>query len=780
TEKNGKIGVETVPEAIPKVESSELLKHFSGFNTSTTENTGRASLENAGKIPTERRSLLAEVRKSFPENMTFLTGIQDFKNVPMLRLEHATKTFTAEIHGFYDITPSPNSLFRIKCDPQGTELERMRVMIRPGALLGSTWKFPRHLSGIEPVCLERQPLEQAEDVNASFELWELRFPQPQREPFEFELVLMTTESVTQDARVENGDDFNDFWHHSPTGQTVLEESAFVSDAQYSWWREHFPHGFRLPLLDVIDAQKCTGTITLRNDVTDSILAETQEMIPVLLPIEDSLEFKPENAEDCCRYSYEPHTVSNSPGPRLTLIWRERKASVKQAWIWELGCQSQFFTNGKVLHSARFNIENIDAYQLTFTLENPKKRKVDFLGILVNGQRIPAELVILPPEETENMENSAGNNALWNHSASSSVRGTKKDIIQHKYRLRIPFPLWRRQSEMVIQWLETVPSWYLCASLSPPEISVDLPVLQKNWDAWIPESYVPLKRFSVFECPPRSTLTCANHETAESENPLNNVNHVESGNLGSRFPKDTIFLRLFGTLRLGKSIFSRPESLTPGEIDSPITLDAQTIRELSTEKFFRELGTTFWAREQIPYTLVGWNECAQDGKCPIFVIYGNILESVRWFLLLFVCFLASWILAGHRIIRVLVCGISGALSMLVPIVWTPVFSGIFLGVAASYLGSSVRHHLRHAAEVGVPVIQVKKDSSSRRLMRKKVGKKTEKEKEKEIEKGIGKEIRKEKETQDFNSLTPVNTEKTVIRPRLEAEEKNGKTEELKNE
>lgn len=338
--------------------------------------------------------------------------------------------------------------------------------------------------------------------------------------------------------------------------------------------------------------------------------------------------------------------------------------------------------------------------------------------------------------------------------------------------------------MVIQWLETVPAWRLCASLTPPKISVDLPVLQKDWDAWIPESYVSLKRFSVFECPPRNTLTCVNNVTSEGKNPAENVNHgenenhTETDNVGSRFPGDTIFLRLFGTMRLGKSIFARPESLTPGEIDSPITLDVQAIRELSTENFFRDSGTSFLAREQMPYSLVGWNECAQEGNYPIFVIYGNILESVRWFLLLFVCFLASWLLAGHRIIRVLVCGTSGTLCMVVPMVWTPVFSGIFLGVAASYLGSSVRHHLRHAAEVGVPVIQVKKDSSSRRLVRKKTVKKTEEENH----------SGNKKEMLDFDSPTPVSAEKTVIRHRHEAEKGdeteykggNGKSEELKNE
>lgn len=661
---------------------------------------------------------MREARKQFPPQMTFLTGIQDFKNVPMLRLEYAAKTFTAEVRGFYDITSNPNAIYRISCTPQDSEVERLRIVIRPGVLLGTTWKFPRSLSGSSAVCVERRKAERLEETNSSFELWEITFPQPIREPFEFEVVLLTAQTLTNSVSSADGRQNEAEKNRLAEGTQMPGDYAQLTpNAQLEWWRNHFPNGLNLPLLDVPDASECRGTITLQNDVTDCVLVETQEMIPAIISFDEIVSFFPKNAsEDCCCFRFKPHSISNSPAPFLKLRWRPQNLSIPNAWIWQESCQSQFFANGRILHSAAFKIENIDSRQIRLAIANPSGEKMDFLGVIVNGQRISVESVLQPFAGKKN----GVSEKSTTHFEKKFDSGFSAFSTPQNYQLRIPFPVWQRQNEIIVQWMETTPKWQISATLAPPKITADLRVLQSSWKAWIPENFVPIRQFSVDENWKRETKNVPQDsgnsvkERAETEIAGDSgLRKVPSGKL--KIVKDSPFLRLFGTLRLGKNVFSRPENLVPSEIESPIELDSNSIRRMSFGLFEEESERkplshiVIFSQDQAPHSIVGWNCCFQEENQPIFVIYGNVLEAVRWFLLLFTCFLMSWLFAPWRFFRIALCGAAASCCMVVPLVWTPVFSGIFLGVAASFIDSSIRRHLRYASENCKPIILVQADA-----------------------------------------------------------------------
>lgn len=700
---------------------------------------------------------LVEARKQFPAQMTFKTGIQDFKNVPMLRLEHSPREFSAEVNGFYDITSTPNAVFSIKCDPQGTEVSRLHLMIRPGVLMGITWKFPRNLSGTETRCVERRAAEQVEDLNSTYELWEITFPQPVHDPFVFQLALLmlpsSSQSLNSDAAASEQtaeqtaeQAAEQAMEQETAGQLNRELAADYlrknSQERGIWWRKHFPNGLNLPLIDVTDAVKCTGSVMLQNDVTDEVLVETQEMIPSILSREETsgILFKTAS-EDCGLYRYTPHAISNTPRPQLKLQWRNQSIGVQKAWIWKEFCQSQFFTNGTILHSATFKIENIDAQQLELSIRSPYKPPVEILGIIVNGFQVPFETLVKSETVTADSKAAGSQTAgsadsketpssaehkpseisvqsgspLPKTSRSDSgiptkgIRAVASSAPGEDFRLVIPFPVWQRENEVIVQWLERKPAWSIFTTLEPPEISTNLLVLQKSWQAWIPENFVPFGEDEDFrkEEPEDGFSGEGTAETgAESE----------KGSGSENVRNDSLLVRLFGPFRLGKNIFSRPENLTLSEIESPIPLDSRSLEKLSSFGLDEKSGgqssrLAILSQERNTHSVVGWNSFTQSKGKPIFVIYGNILEASRWFLLLLVGFLASWVLVPYRLVRVWICGLAGAFCMLVPLAWTPFFSGIFLGMGTSFINSSLRRHIRYVSENRKPVISVKAPSES---------------------------------------------------------------------
>lgn len=794
----------------------------------------RSNPEDKG-IPVSVSTTLSEARRHFSERMTFLTGIQDFKNVPMLRLEHSAKTFSTDIRGVYDITSTPHAIYRIACTPQGAEIDRIHVMIRPGVLCGTTWKFPRALGECTAVCTKRSPLERLEDMNASFELWEITFRQPQREPFEFEVVLLTSASLdakslsdekkrkkrpeitvvsengasessasenstaessaVENSTAENGKNGTSESTGStvnytaqdgemePAGRLMLEElNRLTPTEQPVWWRKNFPDGLRLPLVDVPDAQECTGSITFQNDVKDCVLVETREMVPALLSRSEIMEFLPGSAsEDRSQFHYDPHSISNTIAPQLILRWCPQDVAVPMAWVWQKKCQSQYFEGGTVLHAVTLNIENIGVEEMSVTLEHSSDIKPEFLGIIVNGQRIPATSALLQSESGNASGNASGNtsgntsegvsenipenvlkisgekagekaggNTGKNTGENTGEKSPENPELRTVFqRLRIPFPVWQRQNEVIIQWMENSPPLAVCSTLRPPKLSTNLMVLETSWQAWIPENYVPLKQFSVDGSWQRAELFSGNFDEARTNSDFSeNFSQNSDANRSLKFNKnsnnfqksrfsendsgysssivrDTLLLRLFGAMRLGKNIFSRPERLTPSSIESPIELDPRAIRTLTTcpwEEPESEVPLSHVAifhRSASSYSNVGWNLCTQSELKPIFIVYGNVLESCRWFVLLVTCILSVWFFGNYRLFRVGLCGAAAASCMIVPLVWTPISSGIFLGLGSSFIYTSIRRHLQYTASKRKPVILVgkgteKKNGSSKHM------------------------------------------------------------------
>ncbi|MBQ9454355.1 MAG: hypothetical protein IJU53_01645 [Thermoguttaceae bacterium] len=654
---------------------------------------------------------LADARKQFPEQMSFKTGVQDFKNVPMLRLEHSAREFSAEVNGFYDITSTPNAVFSIKCDPQGTEVSRLHLMIRPGILTGINWKFPRNLGGTETRCIERSAPEEVEDLNTTYELWEITFPQPVHDPFVFQLALLVLPSSSHplnNEKMVSTEPTMEPKTNGPLNQGLMADFSGKSSAEREvWWRNFFPNGLNLPLIDVTDAVNCTGSITLQNDVTDAVLVETQEMIPSILSQKETsgILFKTAS-EDCGMYRYSPHAISNTPRPQLKLQWRNQNIGVQKAWVWKEFCQSQFFTNGTILRSVSFKIENIDAQQLELSILSPYKTPVEFLGIFVNDAQIPFETLVKPDSKVpEGKAREDTEDALSSlESKSKGIRAVASSVKDGEFHLVIPFPVWQRENEVIVQWLEHQPAWSVFATLNPPQISTNLLVLQKSWETWIPENFVPFGKNDV-SWKIDSKDIASDEETTGAKVDTPNVSQKRD------FQKDSLLVRLFGPFRLGKNIFSRPENLTLTEIESPIPLDPRSLEKLSSFGPEEKSGghssnLAILSRERVSHTVVGWNAFTQSTERPIFVIYGNIVEALRWFLLLFVGFLASRVLAPYRLLRVWLCCLSGIFCMLVPMAWTPIFSGIFLGFGVSFINSSLRRHFRYVSGNMKPVISVK--------------------------------------------------------------------------
>ncbi len=685
----------------------------------------KPSPESDKKISFAGYPTLQAAQKHCPDHLEFLIGIQDFKNTPMIYLENSTKTFSAKISGHYDISYDPEAVYRISCNPQGAELTRMKILIRPGILLGVNWKFPPALRGSRAVCLEQAPIRNADEMASSFELWEITFPQAQREPFEFEMILLTIQMLTEspvNLLMENGS--NSEYFNLFNGKNSLWEDYLPlnSKEQREWWKKHFPNGFLLPLIDLPEARECSGSILVENDVKDMIQIETQEMIPVLLPLRDFNEISGSGKlKDICLYRFNPHSISSTPEPFLKLHWRNSSLPLPQAWIWKNSCQSQFFPNGKILHSAELLVENVDASDFCIQIHQNGRQNLEVLNILVNGLRVPFEKIQI----SDLSENGA------------SIR-----------QLRIPFPTRERKNEIIVQWMERKSPLHIFASLLPPKISTNLDVLQRDWKIWIPENFVVLtssreKTNSFFQISEKSAegkkaftpVNGISYLSSDSErtnagydslkNPALNTLFKEKNGSSPQFApkieKDTIFLRLFGTLRLGKSIFSQPEILNPEDIDLPIPLDSKWIRQLSTvnteqakrDSIFSQY-TEILSPERMPYSVVGWNFCSPKDIQPVLIVYGNILESARWFLLILTCVLTSWLLAPHRPLRIFLCGTSAVLCMLVPFVWTPIFSGIFLGIIAAFLGSSVYRHQKYVSENAKPVILIGKGKSRNKM------------------------------------------------------------------
>ncbi len=282
-------------------------------------------------------------------------------------------------------------------------------------------------------------------------------------------------------------------------------------------------------------------------------------------------------------------------------------------------------------------------------------------------------------------------------------------------------------------MENTPPLLIGSHLKPPQISTDLLVLETSWEAWIPENYVPLHQFSINGSWQRAESA---EEKASSnrfglllskKTPKINKDSEKNKKTGATYDlpivRDTLLLRLFGSMRLGKNIFSRPEQLLPRNIESPIELDSRAIRNLSRCP---------WEDPQSPnplshivifhlsassYTNVGWNLCTQNDARPIFIVYGNVLEASRWLILLVTCILSIWFLSPYRLFRVGLCGSAAVSCMLVPLVWTPICSGVFLGAGCSFIYSSIRRHLQYNASKLKPFIIVGKKPEKKSLAEK---------------------------------------------------------------
>lgn len=670
--------------------------------------------------------MLNRAREHFPEHTVFLTGIQDFRTAPMLHLERLPQQFTVKVHGFYDIAFDSSAIFRISCDPKGAEIDRIQVMIRPGTLLGTSWKFPRHLHGSEAECIQRHSINDPQDLNASFELWEIRFPHPQREKFDFEVALLTTSAFETGDPVRNGEEETNEKIYLRASESALLNSyvSMTQDEQRAWWRTHFPDGLDLPLIDVLNASECSGLVTLKNDITDRIHVETREMAPTLLSVAELSGILGENAlEDCVQFRFDPHAISNSPAPILKLNWKNQNVSLPSAWIWENVCRTHCFGNGKRGHLLTFRIENVDQDQMMLRIHPDQPgRTMELWAVWVDGQRLPLDSVLLSSGsagETGTVqvgERSAGaSEEDPGEKAGEKARGkagenTETAFMQKKDLgtdficaevggtvLRIPFPRWKREIQVSVQWLEATEKPGIFQRLDPPKFSTDLPLLQRVWQVRFPENFVPLYGLSL----DRSWMAHPSFPEQEGRD----------GKL-----RDTLLVRLLGDFRIGQSFLT---SRTGVFRSDGSTGDLAMEEEYAPEGTIRTNGKNedeilkFSSLEYVGETdlLTDENCCLLKEFRPVWILHGNFLEACRGFFLILVCLVTVRFFASRRFLRICLCGVFAALTMIVPLVWTPVVSGIFLGILASFAVSSMRRHLDHVAKHGKPVIEVQAASGS---------------------------------------------------------------------
>lgn len=710
-----------------------------------TSGTGRSdgTRSQTGMIgPGSVFEMLERTRTHFPDHTVFLTGIQDFRTVPMLRLEQSPQHFTAAIHGFYDIAFDSSAIFRISCDPKGTEVDRIQIMIRPGTLLGTSWKFPRQLYGSKAECIRRQPVESPQDLNASFELWEIRFPQPQRDAFDFEVALLTTSAFESDETGRNDLEETNGKFHLRASESALLNSyvSMTQDEQRAWWRTHFPEGLDLPLIDVLNASECSGLVTLKNDITDRIYVETREMVPTLLSVSELSGLLHENSpEDCVQFRFDPHAISNSPAPLLKLNWKNQSVALPSAWVWENVCGTQIFENGKKAHSLTFRIENVNRDRMMLRIRRSVSEDTsELLAVWVNGQRLPVDSVLLSSGQCEKRSGQKSENGkdrgirpgnLQEESRKKDpVEGTSVEVDGHSdvkgeleedpldgipaeepvsseeqekgwTVLSIPFPGWKRENQITVQWLESEETSGIFQRLEPPEFSIDLPVLRKNWKVWFPENFVLSNEFTDLKWTVPSSI------------------QRTDGSIGRI--RDTLLMRLLGNLRIGQSFLTSRENVYP---ENTLERNAENAVLGERNDGTSAAGASGEHPDQIlqlsTLATTGYGDTARDENCcflgdfrPVWILHGNLLEACRGFLLILVCLVTVRFFASRRVQRIFLCGIFAGLTMIVPLVWTPIFSGIFWGLLASFAVSSAKRHLDHLAKHGKPVIEVRPASGT---------------------------------------------------------------------
>ncbi|MDO4582663.1 MAG: hypothetical protein Q4D62_01035 [Planctomycetia bacterium] len=391
---------------------------------------------------------LTRARELFPEKLKFLVATQDFKDIPMIQLERRPKAFTASVEGFYDLTSSPHAIYRIQCDPQGSLIDTVRVQIRPGSLLGVTWNFPKNLLGSEARSLGKKSYNPGGDIQDSSELWEIKLRNPQQEPFEIELVLLTDQSLIPQ-HFSNGEDEELI---PPADQVQIR----------AWWTSRFPEGVKLPLVHLPQAQQCTGQVSLQRDITDDLFVQAEEMVPILSPSSEGNGHHA-STEGVWTYRYSPSSLTNTISPSLRLQWKNGKET-QQAWIWKEEYQTQCFPGGVALHVATLRIENLGENFLTVSLPEIRTEEISLFGVIVNGQRIL--------------------NAT--HRTQTKESGEEKERT-----LRISLPVWQRNHEVIIQWVSKISPLGVCSVLEPPRLKTNFLVLQSSWKVWIPDNYVPL-------------------------------------------------------------------------------------------------------------------------------------------------------------------------------------------------------------------------------------------------------------------------------------------------
>lgn len=563
---------------------------------------------------------LTRARELFPEKLKFLVATQDFKDIPMVQLERRPKAFSASVEGFYDLTSSPHAIYRIQCDPQGSQIDTVRVQIRPGSLLGVNWNFPKNLLGSEAKCLGKKFYNPRGDIQDSSELWEIKLRNPQQEPFEIELVLLTDQSlIPQHFSTENGEE-----PATPADQVQIR----------AWWTSRFPDGVQLPLVHLPQAQQCTGQVSLQRDVTDDLFIQTQEMVPVLSPVPTMARAYPASTEGLWTYRYSPSSLTNTIPPSLRLQWKNRKET-RQAWIWKEEYQTQCFPGGIALHVATLRIENLGENFLTVSLPEIRAEDISLFGVIVNGQRIL--------------------NAA--HRTQANESGKEKERT-----LRISLPVWQRDHEVIIQWVSNVPPLGVCSVLKPPRLKTNFLVLQSSWKVWIPDNYIPL------------TPTLQSREKDGKDSPL---------------------LRILGHIRLGKSIFHRARHEDAAEIPSPIE-NQERERKLESGEPLSLVAISRNVDGKPEMT--GWQCYPLADSTPLWIVNGNAMEATRWFGMLLAFWVSFFWLSPWRPLRVGLCGVSAVLALLVPLVFSPIFSGFFLGLLLTFgWHSAVRYQKRQRAK-----------------------------------------------------------------------------------
>ncbi|MDO4568961.1 MAG: hypothetical protein Q4D38_01090 [Planctomycetia bacterium] len=640
-------------------------------------------------------STLAALRRQFPERRVFLATKQDFKNAPMLFLERKQKTYTARIEGFYDLSRTPHAIFRIVCDPKGGEIDRLRVLIRPGTLFGVTWNFPRELSGSSAICIERKsygashqvsiPVESkgAESKDADLweaELWEVTLRQPQQTPFEIELALATEKK--QGTKIEEGTKNVSPWTQEELAHFLLE---------------NFPGGILLPLVDVPEAQSQVGLVTLQSDVSRSVFIDTHEMEPVLVdPTIEVARARNSGTSDVQTFRYNPRHISNSMAPFVRIRLQGALASERRAWIWKQACQTQFFADGRTLHIAAFRLENVGEDSFRVEICASLGEKITLLGAIVNGQR-----VVNPTIETENLAD--GNVAL---------------------RVKLPLPVWRRQSEVVLQWVEEGTPLRVYSQLCPPNIKTDWLVLQTRWQAWAPENYIPLhhgcfceesrsseegrEMISAYYRPLDGRVDESQEELDE-----NRVSVVQESIFTAR---DSVLLRIFGKFRFGRNMFFHSSRSLPANGLAFVQTDASRSSPLLLSGGDGDnlaLAAIFYDTLE-PKRLAGWNLCTQNELVPLRVIQANALEATRWFFLLLTFVVTARWFQSFRPIRVGICGLSATACLLAPLVWSPIFSGIFLGLLLSFALHSIIRHREFIQQNVSTIIRISGGASKSKL------------------------------------------------------------------